>query len=87
VPETTAPGFENRIFVQVGAFGDRANADRRSKSLSASGIADVSVQVDPTTSPPLYRVRIGPVADVEQYDLLVEALARLGITDPYLISE
>ena len=87
IVEETAPGFESDIFVQVGAFGDRTNADRRRKALAGSGIADVSVQVDPRASPPLYRVRIGPIADVAQYDLLVERLETLGITDPYLISE
>ena len=86
-PEQSAVAFENNIFVQVGAFGDQANADRRRKSLSDSGIADASVHADPGASPPLYRVRIGPVANVEQYDLLVEELEKLGITDPYLISE
>ena len=29
----------------------------------------------------LFRVRIGPVADVVQYDVLVEELERLGIVD------
>tara|TARA_R110002096_G_scaffold101547_2_gene224537 strand:- start:9487 stop:10362 length:876 start_codon:yes stop_codon:yes gene_type:complete len=84
--ETEAP-TENRIFVQVGAFGDRANADRRVQSLSQSGIAGVAVHQDDAANPPLYRVRIGPVADVDEYDLLVAHLEKLGISDPYLISE
>ncbi len=79
--------FESKIYVQVGAFGDRSNADRRLTSLAQSGIAGVNVFEDLAASPPLYRVRIGPVADVEQYDRLVVELEKLGITDPYLISE
>lgn len=78
---------ENRIFVQVGAFGDRANADRRVRSLSQSGIGGVAIHQDDAGSPPLYRVRIGPVANVDEYDQLVTRLEKLGITDPYLISE
>ena len=30
---------------------------------------------------------IGPVADVVQYDVIVEELESIGITDPYLITE
>ncbi len=86
-PANAEPAFENRIFVQVGAFGDRSNADRRMNSLARSGISGVNVLEDPAASPPLYRVRIGPVVDVEQYDRLVVELEKLGITDPYLISE
>ena len=56
-------------------------------SLARSGISGVNVLEDPAASPPLYRVRIGPVVDVEQYDRLVVELEKLGITDPYLISE
>jgi peptidoglycan lytic transglycosylase len=86
-PDTEETATEHRIFVQVGAFGDRANADRRMNMLQRSGISDVNVLEDLAASPPLYRVRIGPVTDVEQYDRLVVELENLGVTDPYLISE
>ena len=35
----------------------------------------------------LYRVRIGPLADVVQYDQLVAELENIGILDPYLITD
>jgi len=77
----------SQLFIQVGAFGDKNNAVRRLALLSQSGIKDGFVFEDKSSSPSLYRVRIGPVADVLQYDLLVEELEGLGITDPYLITE
>jgi len=77
----------SRIFIQVGAFGDKTNAIRRLALLSQSGIDDGFVFEDKSSSPSLYRVRIGPIADVLQYDLLVEELESIGITDPYLITE
>jgi len=77
----------NRIFVQVGAFGERENAARRLAKLSQSGINNAFIHEDVSTSPALYRVRIGPVADVVQFDLLVEELESLDINDPYLITE
>ena len=76
-----------QIFVQVGAFGDQTNAARRLAVLAQSGVENAFIHEDTSTSPSLYRVRIGPVADVVQYDLLVEELDGLGIKDPYLITE
>jgi rare lipoprotein A len=84
---STPTAARNQVFVQVGAFGDRANAARRLALLSQSGINGASVHEDSSSNPSLYRVRIGPVADVIQYDQIVEELAGLGITDPYLISK
>jgi len=77
----------HRIFVQVGAFGERANAERRLGTLSLAGIKDAFIHEERTRDGALYRVRIGPVADVVQYDVLVEELESIGITDPYLITE
>jgi rare lipoprotein A len=73
--------------VQVGAFGDRANAERRLGALSQAGIRNAFIHKDSLANQTLYRVRIGPVADVVQYDVLVEELENIGITDPYLITE
>jgi rare lipoprotein A len=77
---------QNEIFVQVGAFGDRANAERRQSALIAGGIGGVFVFADAAASPPLYRVRIGPIAGVDDYDALVTRLETLGISDPYLVT-
>ena len=78
---------ESRIYVQVGAFGDRANAERRLAMLWSAGIDDAFIYEDHTGDAALLRVRIGPVNDVVQYDLLVEELETIGIADPYLFVE
>ncbi len=87
-PLTSTPTVSSsQIFVQVGAFGDRSNAARRLTFLLGSGIDNAFIFEDKSSGTSLYRVRIGPVADVIQYDVLVEELEGLGITDPYLITE
>ena len=73
--------------MQVGAFADRANAERRLGELSVAGIRNAVIHEERTPQRTLYRVRIGPVADVVQYDVIVEELESLGIYDPYLITE
>ena len=84
---TAAPVTNPSVYVQVGAFGDRTNAERRLEALSLARIDNAFIHEERSTDRVLYRVRIGPVADVVQYDLLVEELENIGITDPYLITE
>jgi rare lipoprotein A len=83
----SGPTHPHTIFVQVGAFGERDNAERRLRALSQAGIERGFIHEEQGSDRTLYRVRIGPVADVVQYDVLVEELENIGITDPYLISD
>lgn len=84
--ERPGPGTESSLFVQVGAFGDRSNARRRYALLRDSGLGQVVVHEDKSRSPALYRVRIGPIADVSQYDSIVERLKTIGISETHLVS-
>jgi len=84
-PSSTPPQ-PNVIFVQVGAFGERSNAERRHGLLLSGGINSAFIDADEDSGPRLYRVRIGPIANVLQYDALVEQLEILGIRDPYLVT-
>ena len=86
-PAPAPADVSNNVYVQVGAFGDRANAERRLEALSLGGISGAFIHEERSADRVLYRVRIGPVADVVQYDVLVEELEGIGITDPYLITE
>ena len=76
-----------QVYVQVGAFGERTNAMRRFEMLKRGGIHDAFVHRDPDPSRELYRVRIGPISDVGQYDTLVVQLQDLGIANSHLVSE
>jgi rare lipoprotein A len=91
-PATPAPGpsgtepAEHQVFVQVGAFGSRENAERRHAALRTRGLGNAFIYTDTGVVPTLYRVRIGPIVDGLQYDLIVEELEVLGIDDPYLVT-
>jgi rare lipoprotein A len=71
------------LFVQVGAFSDQHNAQRLFERLRAAGFANAFVLARPENSR-LYRVRLGPVAGVAQYDDLVARLEKFGIADARL---
>ena len=86
-PASARTANPNHIYVQIGAFGSKANADRRLDVLRSGGIGAAAVHIDNSVSPALYRVRMGPIQGVEQYDLLVEELAKLGIVDPIIVTD
>jgi len=67
-----------RLFVQAGAFAVEDNAKRLAERLRGAGIADVLTRA-PASNSRLWRVRIGPVADVSSYDQLVQRLTALGV--------
>ncbi len=71
------------LFVQAGAFANEGNARRLLARLHAAGLTRAFVLARPEKSR-LYRVRVGPVASVAEYDALVASLERLGIHDARL---
>jgi rare lipoprotein A len=85
VPAAASAG--NRLYLQVGAFGEEENARRRYTVLKNGGVEPAFVDQDITASPALYRVRIGPIADVRQYDSIVLRLQDLGIREMHLVRE
>lgn len=78
---------QENIFVQVGAFGEAENARRRIALVRDNGLGPAFVHQDKKSSPHLYRVRIGPIAGVLEYDSIVAKLQRLGITETHLVTE
>jgi peptidoglycan lytic transglycosylase len=73
-PTLTPP----QLYLQAGAFGVEANATQMAARLRAAGMADVAIR-PPDAGVGLYRVRVGPIADVAAYDALAARLERLGI--------
>jgi rare lipoprotein A len=80
-----APG--GQLFMQVGAFGERLNARRLKRELENQGLANVHISFDGASRPALYRVRLGPIANVLEYDALAEHLATLQIVETQLVME
>jgi rare lipoprotein A len=83
-PPMEPPLEQRTLYVQVGAFGEPFNAERLRQRLAALGFDNVTVVADSDDGRPLYRVRLGPLADVQSYDRLVERLATAAIDDIYL---
>ncbi len=87
-PTHAAPTVETdtSVFLQVGAFGDAGNAKRRFSMLQENGIGQAFIHEDNASSATIYRVKIGPIADVDEYDALVARLERMGIAETHLVA-
>jgi rare lipoprotein A len=72
------------LFIQAGAFSDPANAERMAEKLRIGNLGKVFVREDVIAGRRMYRVRIGPVPDVADFDRVVAALERAGINDAHL---
>ncbi len=72
------------LFVQAGAFGDPANAQRLVQKLEGGAYGKVFVRDDQIAGRRMYRVRIGPVPSVAEFDRIVAALERDGVHDAHL---
>lgn len=81
------PPAEPVLYLQVGAFGDAANAERLKAQLETGGFQNVRIRHDSAANRGLYRVRLGPIADVAEYDQLIERVAALNIREAMLVTE
>ncbi len=73
------------MYVQAGAFSDRANADRQAQWLNQFELGTVQIRTVKRGDDTLvYRVWVGPVPDVERFDATVAKLDELGIRDAHL---
>jgi rare lipoprotein A len=72
------------LFVQAGAFSDPANAEHLAAKLRGGSYGKVFVRDDQIAGRKMYRVRIGPVPDVAEFDRVVAALERAGVKDAHL---
>jgi rare lipoprotein A len=72
------------LYVQAGAFADAHNAQHVLERLHAAGLASAFIVSPLEGQSHLYRVRLGPVGSVAEFDQLAARLAALGIRDARL---
>jgi len=75
------------LYVQAGAFAEAQNAQRLSERLRAAGLGSAFVLSPLAGHAQLFRVRLGPVTSVAEFDQLAARLAALGIADARLASD
>lgn len=86
-PTTATPPVAPQLFVQAGAFSTEANATRLVGQLQAQGISRAFVRQDQVNGTPLFRVRVGPIPNVAQFDKALARLKSLGLADARLATD
>ena len=84
--ETISPDHSpGDFFIQVGAFSELENAEKLRTKLDA--IDNVLIKISPAVvdNRSLYRVRIGPLSDVDVADKIVEQLIQLDQHDHHIV--
>jgi rare lipoprotein A len=74
------------LYVQAGAFGVAGNAQALLSRLQRAGMSNAFILPPPPGSH-LYRVRVGPVASVVDFDAVAARLAALGVPDARLAND
>jgi rare lipoprotein A len=90
VPAVTPPVTitKPKLFVQAGSFREWDNAEGLRTRLERAAFRPIAVySVLTETQERIYRVRIGPIAGVEEGDRLTEALADQGVTNAIIVVE
>ncbi|MGH8211828.1 MAG: septal ring lytic transglycosylase RlpA family protein [Rhodanobacteraceae bacterium] len=76
---TARSGGKPKLYLQVGAFGDPANAQRLADQLRARDFGAVRVVDAQMGGRDLKRVQIGPLADVDEADRVTQKIDALGL--------
>ena len=78
-----APVKPTTLYIQAGAFSQMDNANRVVAKLK--GISNVVIAPTQVKGKPLYRVRVGPVGDVDQADRLLDRVIKAGYSDARVV--
>jgi rare lipoprotein A len=86
LPPPAAAARPVGLYLQVGAFVSRSNAEQLRSRLSSEPLPPVQVQQGAdAANTPIYRVRIGPIPSVDEADRLASRLGGLGVGTPHVV--
>jgi rare lipoprotein A len=71
---------DSQLFLQVGAFQDRNNAERMRNNIQAQNLGAVRIVEAGTEQGTFYKVQVGPLSDAGEADRVAQALQPLGIS-------
>jgi rare lipoprotein A len=75
------------LYLQVGAYSDRANAEHAAAKVKAAQLGDVRVVTATVDRKTVQRVRLGPIRDVAEADRLTPKIRALGLGEPRVAIE
>ncbi len=79
------PSGKGLLYLQLGSFISRDNADALRARLALNDVAGVQVLASTVDRQDIYRVRIGPLTSVEEADRLAVRIGQLGMGVPNIV--
>ena len=86
-PPVVATAGRPGIYLQVGAFGVRANAERLSARVSRLAGVKLAITGAESAGQRVWRVRLGPLSGVDKADRLTGLLLARGFEVPHVVIE
>lgn len=83
---STLPAGDTRLWLQLGAFSTRENAERLRTRLLQAGFSDATVASEDLPQGTVFRVKLGPLADAGGVDAVNARLALNGFDKPKLVT-
>ncbi len=75
-----------RFYVQIGAFKNRANADKLLDTIGRPGLPNTRIKAGELNQEPVYRVQLGPVETFGEAQRVIAKLGELGVTSTRVVS-
>ena len=77
-----------QVYIQIGAFGELANAAKLQRRIAAEiSLTASRIKKQETSDKTLYRVQVGPISSVTEADEITQKLNSIAITRTQFISE
>ncbi|MFA5626910.1 MAG: septal ring lytic transglycosylase RlpA family protein [Thiohalomonadaceae bacterium] len=74
-----------KLYLQIGAFVSRNNAEQLRSRLNTEALPPVHIMQASNNSSAIYRVRVGPIDNVDEADRLAERIKTLGVGTPHVV--
>ena len=84
---TSHQTYEEQVYIQLGAFENKENAQRLQQKVMSLGVKNTRIYTSHQNGGHLYRVRIGPFPEPEKALSIMSQLAAAGIGDTHTITE
>ncbi len=85
IPLTDQVAADIPLFIQMGSFGSEVNAQKMSRQLRALNENSVSVSQLQTSNGLFYRVRVGPLYDIDEANAVLRRLNKKGFSSARIV--
>ena len=85
--QKTAENQNKKVYLQVGSFESQIKALKLQDKIAANDLTESTIHTTKQRKNRRYKVQLGPIASTEHAEKLSYQLAKIGITDPQIVTE